>query len=174
MHEWLQKSERTGKAHYLRVAGSWDEFCQRYVDRSGPFVDAMLEGYRVLDKDAAIPIQRAVEVAKAGEMPLKAHGENQYTAGESGGRVTTSTSEKQDRSNSYLLRRLARDAPEILAGYERGDGTRGAGGGSAQRRRQWVQQICWTHHPCLCRPQSVGALLRQYVENQENTAHMFR
>ena len=81
----------------------------------------------MLDKDAAIPIQRAVEAAKAGEQPLKAHGgtgANQHTVEEeSRGDDVTSANEAASRgnNNSSLLRRLARDAPDILDAYERGE-----------------------------------------------------
>jgi hypothetical protein len=39
----------------------------------------MLAGYKLLDKEAAIPLRRAIEGAKARETPLKPHGENQHT-----------------------------------------------------------------------------------------------
>ena len=59
--------------------------------------------------DSAVPLQLAITQAKA--QPLAAHGEiGNGRKDESRGSNATS----KDRGQAYLLRRLARDAPEVL------------------------------------------------------------
>lgn len=62
----------------------------------------------------AVPLVLAVRATQA--QPLAAHGANQH--GEGGDSVTTSS---KDRGQAYLLRRLARDAPEILDRVKAGE-----------------------------------------------------
>jgi hypothetical protein len=131
LHEWLQVSVRSQKQHYMRVAESWDDFCKRYVDRCASFVDAMLAGYKVLDKAKAIPIEQALEAAKARDHPLKAHQNPDQITRDVHGRYLARDSSKGDgvtfgreprgNAQSYLLRRLARDHEGIFNAFEAGE-----------------------------------------------------
>ena len=59
------------------------------------------------------------KVAAAREKPLAEHGENQHTERERG--VDNINSSKGGTGTSYTLRRLARDAPEMLDRIEAGE-----------------------------------------------------
>jgi len=114
---------------WQRLEPKRDAFCLKYTERSAAFVDVMLNGYKLLDKDAAIPLERAIAAAKARGEPQPVReigvGTGYAKAGPGRGHKTSANGTRfqgRGRNNAQdLLRRLARDAPAVLAAYERGE-----------------------------------------------------
>jgi hypothetical protein len=90
---------------------SGDQFITDYLSLDLDLVHRVIGWLEQEQPAEATPLQLVIEQAKA--QPLARHGEiGNGRADESRGSVTTSTG--QDRGRSYLLRRIARDHPELL------------------------------------------------------------
>jgi hypothetical protein len=90
---------------------NWETCCLALFKRPAAWVEQVVEGVRVLHAhghDGAVPLQLVIEQAKA--QPLAEHGANQHREED----VTTSPPDDRGNSQSYLLRRIARDQPELL------------------------------------------------------------
>jgi hypothetical protein len=95
----------------------WETCCQALFKRPAAWVEQVVEGVRVLHAQGhrgEIPL--AVAAAAAEAQPLAEHGTNQH-----GGEDFTLSNPPTGNSQAYLLRRLARDAPEILERVKAGE-----------------------------------------------------
>jgi hypothetical protein len=99
---------------WQRLFPDWETCCLALFKRPAAWVEQVVEGVRVLHAhghDGAVPLQLAITQAKA--QPLAAHGEiGNGRANESRGDNITST--ERGTSQAYLLRRIARDQPQLL------------------------------------------------------------
>ena len=96
---------------WQRLFPDWETCCLALFKRPAAWVEQVVEGVRVLHAhghDGAVPLQLAITQAKA--QPLAAHGTNQHREED----ITKSSPPQLGNSQAYLLRRLARDAPEVL------------------------------------------------------------
>jgi hypothetical protein len=90
---------------------SGDQFITDYLSLDLDLVHRVIGWLEQEQPTEAAPLQLVIEQAKA--QPLAKHGEiGNGRADESRGSDTTSTG--QDRGRSYLLRRIARDQPDLL------------------------------------------------------------
>jgi plasmid stabilization system protein ParE len=90
---------------------SGDQFITDYLSLDLDLVHRVIGWLEQEQPSEAVPLQLAIEQAKA--QPLAKHGEiGNGRADESRGSDATSTG--QGRGRSYLLRRIARDQPELL------------------------------------------------------------
>jgi len=92
---------------------NWETCCLALFKRPAAWVEQVVEGVRVLHAhghDGAVPLQLVIEQAKA--QPLAHHGEigNGRVAIRHSKPANQTSSESQER----LLRRIARDQPELL------------------------------------------------------------
>jgi hypothetical protein len=96
---------------WQRLFPDWETCCLALFKRPAAWVEQVVEGVRVLHAhghDGAVPLQLAITQAKA--QPLAEHRRPTAEEQESKGSVTTF----KDRGQSYLLRRIARDQPQLL------------------------------------------------------------
>lgn len=99
---------------------SWDECCQSLFRRPAAWVAQVVEGVRVLHlqgHQGEIPREQALAARAAAAQPQPGLGVNQYSEGGSDNVRPSS----HGNSQAYLLRRLARDAPEILERVKAGE-----------------------------------------------------
>lgn len=106
-----------------RMFPDWDSCCQALFQRPAAWVEQVVEGVRVLHAQGhqgEISKEQALAAAAAQARPLAQHGEiGNGRAEQSRGDNVTST--ERGNGQSYLLRRLARDAPEILERVKAGE-----------------------------------------------------
>ena len=88
--------------------GSGDQFLTDYLNLDLDLVGRVLGWLEQEQPTEATPYQLAIELAKA--QPLAAHRRPTAEEQESKGSVTTF----KDRGQTYLLRRIARDQPQLL------------------------------------------------------------
>jgi len=96
---------------WQRLFPDWETCCLALFKRPAAWVEQVVEGVRVLHAhghDGAVPLQLAITQAKA--QPLAAHGANQHSEPD----LIIEGPTSYGTGQSYLLRRLARDAPEVL------------------------------------------------------------
>jgi hypothetical protein len=97
---------------WQRLFPDWETCCLALFKRPAAWVEQVVEGVRVLHAhghDGAVPLQLAITQAKA--QPLAEHGQiGKGRPAENRGSDVTS----KDRGQSYLLRRIARDQPQLL------------------------------------------------------------
>jgi hypothetical protein len=89
----------------------WETCCLALFKRPAAWVEQVVEGVRVLHAhghDGAVPLQLVIEQAKA--QPLAENGTNQHWEGF----TTSNPPPPTGNSQAYLLRRIARDQPELL------------------------------------------------------------
>lgn len=107
---------------WQRLFPDWETCCQALFQRPAAWVEQVVEGVRVLNTQGhqgAIPKQQALAAAAAQARPLAGHGGDRTAEpeGEQGSIRTL----KRGETAAYLLRRLARDAPEILERVKAGE-----------------------------------------------------
>lgn len=98
---------------WQRLFPDWETCCLALFKRPAAWVEQVVEGVRVLHAhghDGAVPLQLAITQAKA--QPLAAHG--RPTTEEQELKGDHITFKRGTTGAAYLLRRLARDAPEVL------------------------------------------------------------
>jgi len=88
--------------------GSGDQFLTDYLNLDLDLVGRVLGWLKREQPTKAVPLQLVLDQAKA--QPLAEHGTNQHREQE----VTTSPPEDRGNSQSYILRRIARDQPQLL------------------------------------------------------------
>ena len=96
-------------AFWQKLFPDWETCCQALFKRPAGWVEQVVEGVRVLHSQGhteAIPLQLAIEQAR--EQPLAEHGTNQHRED------FTTSNPPTGNSQAYLLRRIARDQPELL------------------------------------------------------------
>lgn len=108
---------------WQRLFPDWETCCQSLFRRPAAWIEQVVEGVRVLHSQGhqgEIPREQALSAAAAQAPPLAQHGEiGNGRADES--RVDNIKSTEGGTSQTYLLRRLARDAPEILERVKAGE-----------------------------------------------------
>lgn len=108
---------------WQRLFPDWETCCQALFQRPAAWVEQVVEGVRVLHSQGhqgEIPREHALAAAAAQAQPLAHHGEiGNGRADES--RVDNIKSTDGGTSQAYLLRRLARDAPEVLERVKAGE-----------------------------------------------------
>lgn len=133
LKDWLDVG-KDGTPHWQRLSKTWESFCLDFTSKPSEFVDAMLAGYEVLNKEDAIPLRVALEAAKSRSRPdLAGHGGEREGAGRKPNDYVCGDGNQVDNINlinndykggtktSYLADRLRRDHPDIFAGLERGE-----------------------------------------------------
>jgi hypothetical protein len=96
---------------WQRLFPDWETCCLALFKRPAAWVEQVVEGVRVLHAhghDGAVPLQLAITQAKA--QPLAENGTNQHQEGFTMSNPPPPTGNSQ----SYLLRRIARDQPQLL------------------------------------------------------------
>ena len=74
LKEWLDVSKE-GVPHWQRLSKTWSGFCDEFIQKPADFVDTLMAGYAMLDKEHAIPVRVALEAAKSrGRPELGKHG----------------------------------------------------------------------------------------------------
>ena len=128
---------------WQRLFPDWETCCQSLFQRPAAWVEQVVEGVRVLHSQGhqgEIPREQALSAAAAQAQPLAQHGEigngkrrdpktGLFVAAEDavplrmhgGSRTDNIRSGDFGTSQTYLLRRLARDAPEILERVKAGE-----------------------------------------------------
>jgi hypothetical protein len=105
-----------------RLFPDWETCCRSLFKRPAVWVENIVEGVRILHgkgHQGAIPRDQALAAAAAQAEPLAQHGTNQHSGTNEG--PDNINSSKGGTSQAYLLRRLARDAPEILERVKTGE-----------------------------------------------------
>ena len=116
---------------WQRLFPDWETCCQALFQRPAAWVEQVVEGVRVLHAQGhqgEIPKEQALAASAAAAPPLAPVeiGVKGGKAGPGRGNKTTDNVSRLPRegygnSQSYLLRRLARDAPEILERVKAGE-----------------------------------------------------
>lgn len=116
--------------YWRKFSDDWGQFCQDTFGRPAEWVEQVVEGVRLLHLQKAevlnrkIPAEEALraEAIKAADKPLAQHGEiGNGRADESRPYNVNSTDQVAGNSQAYLLRRLARDAPDVLERVKAGE-----------------------------------------------------
>lgn len=102
----------------------WETCCQALFQRPAAWVEQVVKGVRVLHAQGhqgEIPRERALAAAAEQAQPLAHHGANQHSEPEEEDVFTTPPVQRGSTNSDYLLRRLARDAPEVLERVKAGE-----------------------------------------------------
>ena len=105
---------------WQRLFPDWETCCLALFKRPPAWVEQVVEGVRVLHSNGhqgEIPRDQALRAAAAETQPMPAHRRPTAEEQERKGSVTTF----KDRGQAYLLRRLARDRPDILERVKSGE-----------------------------------------------------
>ena len=107
---------------WQRLFPDWETCCLALFKRPAAWVEQVVEGVRVLHSNGhqgEIPRDQALRAAATQAQPLAAH--RRPTTEEQGDKGDNNTFIRGSTSQSYLLRRLARDAPEVLERVKSGE-----------------------------------------------------
>lgn len=103
---------------WQRLFPDWETCCLALFKRPAAWVEQVVEGVRVLHAhghDGAVPLQLAITQAKAQPLAPAEIGVEGGKPGPGRGNKTDSDATRfNDRGQSYLLRRIARDQPQLL------------------------------------------------------------
>lgn len=106
--------------YWRQHCSDWDEFCQQVFHRPAAWIEQVVEGVRLLHirgERGKVGAGQALAAQASQAQPLAAHRRPTAEEQEGKGSVTTF----KDRGQSYLLRRLARDRPDILERVKSGE-----------------------------------------------------
>jgi hypothetical protein len=141
---------------------TWQDYCSTFLGVPSQAMDELIEGVRIIQRGSG-PLEKISEEAARAAASQMAH-EQRKQADENKTRgvhlpdIIRKVPNDGGTSASYRLRRLARDAPDILAAYERGEHASVAAAARAAG---------------FARPQSMGkpqALAAKIVERGEDYA----
>ena len=122
--------------YWRKFSDDWGQFCQDTFGRPAEWVEQVVEGVRLLHlqkpeaMDEEIPVAKALAKAvdKALDHPLapveigiKGGNPGPGRGNKTGDNVTRLGQEDRGNSQTYLLRRLARDAPDVLERVKSGE-----------------------------------------------------
>jgi len=128
LRDWLEVG-KGGIPHWRRLAKTWEGFCATHIQKSPDFIDALMVGYELLDKDKAIPVRVALEAAKSRSRPeLGKHGEHgKEQIRDGAGRFADvcidniGDNKPTNIGNAYLADRLRTQYPDVFEAMERGE-----------------------------------------------------
>jgi hypothetical protein len=109
----LMVRELQREEFWRQLFSDWETCCQALFNRPAVWVEQVVEGVRVLHAQGhteAVPLQLAIDQARS--QPLAEH--RRPTAEEREVKGSDRTFMPRGETQAYLLRRIARDQPELL------------------------------------------------------------
>jgi hypothetical protein len=109
------------RKYHPEVFADWETLCWTYVQQPPEWVDWLIRGVTATS-DTVTKADELVAAAKAATVqPLARHGANQHTEQKGKDVITSPPQQRGTTSQSYLLRRLARDAPDAFERVQSGE-----------------------------------------------------